>query len=421
MRIVELILDEDQEISGIEAISIVENPAIEEDFVALKNQEIKLAEVDSEKRILLGALLIPNKPIYRRNGEDEYYIYFSKDTVLKASQLYLQKGNQNNSTLEHQHSIQGLSLVESWIIEDEVHDKSRKYNMELPVGTWMGAVKVNNEDIWNEYVKTGKVKGFSIEGYFADKMERPNEQINDFADVEAEAQELLSEIKGIVRNDKRYKSGKKMIMESYSDYPNGVKNNAKKGIDLNKKVNNKCATDVGKIRAQQLAQGKPISKETIKRMYSYLSRAEGVYREKQNDSQACGNISYLLWGGLAALSWSRNKLRELGLLEEGDVGNPSIPNSSYPGQSSSMISGSISLEDIGSLEEAIQKVEETIGLEKVGSYDGLPLYKEESEAIMVANEIGCEGAHQHELNGEMLWMPCEKHSDTQDRLLKDVD
>ena len=86
MRIVELILDEEQEISGIEAISIVENPAIEEDFVALKNQqEIKLAEVNKEKRILMGALLIPNKPIYRRNGEDEYYIYFSKDTVLKAS------------------------------------------------------------------------------------------------------------------------------------------------------------------------------------------------------------------------------------------------------------------------------------------------------------------------------------------------
>ena len=97
MRIVELILDEEQEI-GIEAISVVENPAIEEDFIALKSQEFKLAEVDKEKRILMGALLIPNKPIYRRNGEDEYYIYFSKDTVLKASQMYLMQGKQNNST-----------------------------------------------------------------------------------------------------------------------------------------------------------------------------------------------------------------------------------------------------------------------------------------------------------------------------------
>ena len=84
MRIVELILD-DEEITGIEAISVVENPAIEEDFIALKNEEIKLAEVSAEKRILLGALLIPNKPIYRRKGDEEYYIYFSKDTVEKAS------------------------------------------------------------------------------------------------------------------------------------------------------------------------------------------------------------------------------------------------------------------------------------------------------------------------------------------------
>lgn len=102
--------------------------------------------------------------------------------------------------------------------------------------------------------------------------------------------------------------------ESYSDYPDGVKGNAKRGIELNEKVNNKCATQVGKVRAQQLADGKPISLETIKRMYSYLSRAEAYYDE--NDTKACGTISYLLWGGKSALGWSRNKLRELGQLEE---------------------------------------------------------------------------------------------------------
>ena len=378
MRIVELILDEDQEISGIEAISIVENPAIEEDFVALKNQqEIKLAEVNKEKRILMGALLIPNKPIYRRNGEDEYYIYFSKDTVLKASQLYLQKGNQNNSTLEHQHSLQGLSLVESWIIEDEVHDKSRKYDMELPIGTWMGAVKVNNQDIWNEYVKTGKVKGFSIEGYFADKMERPKEQINDFAEIEeAEAEELLSQVKGIIRNDKRYKNGKKTVMESYTDYPSGVKNNAKKGIDLNKKVNNKCATDVGKIRAQQLAQGKPISKETIKRMYSYLSRAEEYYNE--NDNEACGTISYLLWGGKAGLRWSASKLKEL-----------------------------------GELELASMKVNDDFAI----IMDRLA-YASKEMAEKIASDIGCEGIHEHDFENQIWYMPCEQHAMTEEQFKK---
>ena len=197
MRIVELILGDD-EMTGIEAISVVENPAIEEDFIALKSEEIKLAEVDNEKRILMGALLIPNKPIYRRKGEEEYYIYFSRETVERASQLYLMNGNQSKATLEHQHTINGLTLVESWLVEDEVHDKSRKYGLNVPVGTWMGAVKVNNDQIWNDFVKTGKVKGFSIEGYFADKMERPKEPINDFDEEEAE--EMLSVIRSIIKN-----------------------------------------------------------------------------------------------------------------------------------------------------------------------------------------------------------------------------
>ena len=196
MRIVELVLDEDQEMAGIEAISIVESPAIEADFVALKADEIKLAEVDKEKKILMGALLIPNKPIFRNSDDqDDYYIYFSKDTVEKASQLYLKNGNQNNTTLEHQHSLNGLTLVESWLVVDEKFDKSRKYGMNVPVGTWMGSVKVNNDDVWNDYVKTGKVKGFSIEGYFADKMDRPKDSVGLSKD-----EKLINQIKEILKS-----------------------------------------------------------------------------------------------------------------------------------------------------------------------------------------------------------------------------
>ena len=362
MRIVELILDEDQEI-GIEAISVVENPAIEEDFIALKSQEFKLAEVDKEKRILMGALLIPNKPIYRRNGEDEYYIYFSKDTVLKASQMYLMQGKQNNSTLEHQYEINGLSLVESWIVEDKVHDKSVKYGMDLPLGTWVGAVKVNNNKIWTEFVKTGKVKGFSIEGYFADKMERPKESIKDeLAKIEeAEAEYLLSQVTAILKN-------KDVELESYSDYPSGVKNNAKRGLELNEKVDNKCATQVGKVRAQQLAQGKPISKETIKRMYSYLSRAEEYYDE--GDSKACGTISYLLWGGKAGKRWAESKLKELGEIE----------------LASEVINDSMAIID-----------------------DRLA-YATKELAIKAAQDIGCDKYHEHEFEGKTWFMPCEQHN-----------
>lgn len=313
MNIIELILDEENNEIGIEAISVVENPAIEEDFIALNSNIIELAEADKEKKLLVGALLIPNKPIYRRSKDEEYYIYFSKDTVVKASQMYLMNGNQSKATLEHEHEINGLTLVESWIVEDEVHDKSRKFGMNVPLGTWMGSVKVNNDEVWNDFVKTGKVKGFSIEGYFADRMERPKEPIADLQEElsaieEAEAEFMLSQIKAVIKNDKRLKKGKRTEMESFSDYPQSVSNNAKRGIELNKKVNNKCATQVGKVRAQQLADRKPISMQTIKRMFSYLSRAEEYY--KTGDTEACGYISYLLWGGKSAKTWAESKIKQ---------------------------------------------------------------------------------------------------------------
>ena len=173
MKIVELILDDQQMASGIDAISIVEAPAIESNFIALKSHEIKFAQVDAEKRILMGPVLIPDKPIYRKqvmNGEmQEFYVYFSKNTVCRASQMFLMKGNQRKATLEHDMAVQGICMVESWIKEDMEKDKSAIYGMNDPIGTWMGCLKVTNDEIWNDYVKTGRVKGFSIEGYFADK------------------------------------------------------------------------------------------------------------------------------------------------------------------------------------------------------------------------------------------------------------
>jgi hypothetical protein len=199
MRIVELVLDEDQENTGIEAISIVDNPAIEADFIALKAEEVRLAEVSKEKRILMGALLIPNKPIYRMSEDGEYYIYFSKETVEKASQMYLRNGNQNNATLEHQHQLQGLTLVESWIIEDEVHDKSKKYGLNLPVGTWMGSMKVESDDAWADLKKKG---GFSIEGYFADKMQKLKTIKPEMNKEQKEAEVLLSKIISIVKGER---------------------------------------------------------------------------------------------------------------------------------------------------------------------------------------------------------------------------
>jgi len=117
MKLIELIIDENELLSGINAISLVEYPAIEEDFVALNSaKKVEFATQSEEKRILMGAALVPNKPIYRKNGEDEFYVYFTKETIRRASEMFFQNGNQNNSTLEHEVDLQGLSVVESWII-----------------------------------------------------------------------------------------------------------------------------------------------------------------------------------------------------------------------------------------------------------------------------------------------------------------
>lgn len=192
MKIIELIIDEKDSLSGIDAVSVVENPAIEENFIALSKHEVELKEVDTEKKILMGAALVPNKQIYRKDkNNEEYYIFFSKDTIRKASELFLMNSNQNNTTYEHNEKLKGLTVVESWIIEDLEHDKSKKYGFSLPVGTWMISMKVNNEEVWAK-VKDGSVKGFSIEGYFADKLEMS---------LVSEEDLLIEQIKQIILKD----------------------------------------------------------------------------------------------------------------------------------------------------------------------------------------------------------------------------
>jgi hypothetical protein len=195
MNLIELIIDDKDELSGVDAISVVESPAIESNFVALKSEEIKLAQVDSEKRILMGAVLIPEKPIYRKNGEDEYYIYFSKDTVYKANRLFMENKNQQNWTLEHGKQIEGLTIIENWIVEDKQKDKSAIYNFNVPIGTWMANVYVKDDNIWNDYVKTGKVKGFSLEGYFADKLEEKKQ----LSKQQSEDEILIEKIKQLLK------------------------------------------------------------------------------------------------------------------------------------------------------------------------------------------------------------------------------
>ena len=163
LDVIELFINEEEENSGVEAISLVERPAIEENFVALSEQDIELKTIDEDKRIVVGLALVPDKKILRRRGDYKYYITFSKDTVRKASELYLKRLKNNNTTLEHEAMTSGVSVIESWIVEDPNMDKSNVYGLNPVEGAWAVKMKVDNDDVWKD-VKQGKYLGFSIEG-----------------------------------------------------------------------------------------------------------------------------------------------------------------------------------------------------------------------------------------------------------------
>jgi len=157
-----------EETDGVFCISLVEEPAIDSHFIAMsKVQELKLATVDQEKRLLLGPVLIPDKLILRKEkGQDAYNITFPAETIRITMQNFAKQGYHNNSNLQHDQEtkLSGVTFVESWIKEDDVNDKSVKYGYDEPIGTWFAMMKVDNDEVWNDYVKTGKVKGFSVEG-----------------------------------------------------------------------------------------------------------------------------------------------------------------------------------------------------------------------------------------------------------------
>lgn len=142
------------------AVSLVEDPAIESNFIAL-SKEKQIIQLENEKRLLVGAALIPNKPIYRNINGKEFYISFDEATIEKLAQDFLANDYQHNITIEHQEGVDDITVVESWIKTSE-NDKSVGYGLNEPIGTWFISVKVNNEEIWNR-VKNGDYKGFSIE------------------------------------------------------------------------------------------------------------------------------------------------------------------------------------------------------------------------------------------------------------------
>ena len=192
MQEIELFIRNEKE-DGVFAVSLVENPAIEENFVALSQQEIELKVADEDRKVVVGVALVPEKRIYRKMGDKEFNIYFSKETIAKAQELYMKNLNANNVTSEHQKPVKGATVIESWIVENEKNDKSNIYKLNAPVGSWVIMMKIYNDEEW-EQVKKGNYKGFSIEGMF-----------QGFEELEASKQltddeVMVQKIKSIIEN-----------------------------------------------------------------------------------------------------------------------------------------------------------------------------------------------------------------------------
>jgi hypothetical protein len=201
--IVELVIsDENQELT-IDAISLVTSPALESDFVYFGKEKNNLtfAKVDEEKRELISPALIPNKQVFRYDPQtdSDYYVYFSKATVKKAAYLYLKHNNHHKATEQHNERVSGVLTVESWIKEGD-QDKSNLYGFSLPVGTWFVKMKIDNDELWQK-IKSGEIKGLSIEGFFVNKMENMSEQ-------KPTDEEILKALNEIIQNKTELKAEK---------------------------------------------------------------------------------------------------------------------------------------------------------------------------------------------------------------------
>jgi hypothetical protein len=208
MELYELII-EDENTDEVYALSLVENPAIEADWVYFTEhkEQVKFATVDNDKRTIVAPVLIPDKRIYRvdeRTGH-EYEVFVTAETIEKLAQQYLMKGYQNKATVEHGENIDGdVTVVESWVSKSSTKDKSANYFTKIfPAGTWFVTMRVNNEQLWQDYVKTGKVKAISIEGLFGHQLVKAasiehimSKDINEL--TEDEALLVVSKIKSLL-------------------------------------------------------------------------------------------------------------------------------------------------------------------------------------------------------------------------------
>lgn len=404
LPIFEIVIDEDDN-QGIRMVSLVSEPAIETKGMYFSNSIEKnfAFKSISEKQMVVGPAIIPNKKIIRKNDDGSlYYVYFTTDTIKKMVDKFLKDNNNRRLNVEHTNERVDGFIQSNWIVEDPIYDKSKFYGFDLPKGSWFIEVKIEDTDFWENQIKKDGKYGFSIEGLMGQKLVElskvsfdfdgtlSQEKIQDIAkeklsngdDVyiitkRSESQNVLdlAEKIGIKKEnviftnhepkwtfikdlgiDTHYdnvsdevdeiseKTNAQVIKvpsnvnyseviddlsegelidlfkfaETYNDYPKAATENAKIALRwVEENGWGSCGTPVGKIRANQLANGENISRDTIARMSAFE-------RHRQNSQKdlgdGCGRLMWLAWGGDEGIEWAKRKLKQID--EEKFVVNP---------------------------------------------------------------------------------------------------
>jgi len=198
MKVKELVIEDDDKLSkGVLKISLVDKPAIEEDFMKFHEEKLIFAVADSDKRVITGPAMIPDKYIYRidKKTKEEFYVYFTAETIKLVAEKFFKELRNDQVNINHDKDITDTYIFESWIIENPSKDKSTELGYDLPKGTWMISMKVENEEVWSELIKEGEVNGFSIEGYFIEKFSKTEKMEKNYS---PEDEEVIRKIKEIL-------------------------------------------------------------------------------------------------------------------------------------------------------------------------------------------------------------------------------
>lgn len=404
IKVIELFVDEEQD-AILQSISIVDKPAIEREFMYFSEEGrlMLFFQEEGDQRIVVSPAMIPDKMIARKDKDsgEIYYVYFSKDTVAKAAEYLMKYNKQSHSNVNHQRIYSNdMYVMESWIKESQ-NDKSADYGFaDLPEGTWFVKFRILNDEVWNK-IKTGELKGLSVEGdfllgaekyqqafgaykkkyamvrkkykrayaglsedekaeldpimYLVDLINRdayetaeeamkrakqlglvgiraemneaagtinylpgPDQALYEAALIKYEEMEI--EVSSLPNYVNQGETGAKPIsqyeFQSYTDYPTSASNNAQKALEWRAKYPNeiKGGTQIGWTRANQLANRRPISEETIARMASFTrhrENAEVSADKKDKPWTDAGYVAWLIWGGTSGVNWATDKLERI--------------------------------------------------------------------------------------------------------------